>query len=128
MTSGINPINVNPQGVGANSGYGAQPQQKSNTSEQPAPTSSIEQTPVDPNSVLNFMSASAACSAPAVKNLDPSKYVDKESEARIATFMGSFEDQVAQGLLAFNEEFPGTAISDATKMAVVLKQVESQVN
>lgn len=122
----INPINVNTQGVGAKIGYGAQPKKEKAVEEQPKASQAAEKTPVDADKVLDYMSANAAYSAPATKTIDPSKYVDKASEARIASFMGSFEDKVAEGLAAFNAEFAGMDISEGAKMAVVLKQVENQ--
>lgn len=127
MTS-INPINVNTQGIGAKVGYGAQSKQEKSVEEQPKASQAAEQTPVDAGKVLDYMSANAVYSAPSTKTVDPAKYVDKASEARIASFMGSFEDKVAEGLAAFNSEFAGMDISEGAKMAVVLKQVESQVN
>ena len=126
MTGSINPINVNTQGVGAKVGYGAQPKQEKAGEEQPAASTGAENKPVNPDKVLEFMSASSASFVPAAKPLDPSKYVNSESEARIAALMGSFEDQVAQGLIDFQTEFAGTGLSDSAMMAAVLNKVNKE--
>jgi len=60
------------------------------------------------------------------KTVDPSKYVDEASAARIASFMGGFEDKVAEGLAAFDKEFAGVNVSDSTKMGVVLSQLDKE--
>jgi len=117
--SGINPINVNPQGIGAASGFGAKPQAKEEEKKEAAVApKGEEKAQLSGDKVLSYMAQSAAVVAP--KKLDPSKYVDKASEERIAGFMANFEDQVAAGLKAFDEEFSGVDVSDSTKMTFVL--------
>lgn len=125
MTGSINPINVNTQGVGAKVGFGAQPKPEKEEAKAAESQAAVEQTPVDAGKVLDYMSANAAVVVPK-KAVDPSKYVNAESEARIASFMGAFEDKVAEGLKAFELEFAGMNVSEDTKMAVVLKQVEQE--
>lgn len=125
MTS-INPINVNTQGVGASVGFGAQAAKKEEHKEAELHKESA-QTPVAADKVLDFLAANAApVAAMTGKKVDPSKYVDEASAKRIAAFMGQFEEKVAQGLKAFDAEFAGIEISDSTKMAMVLKQVEKE--
>lgn len=126
MTGSIDPISTSAAGVGGAMGYGASPTPSKSEAPTPEVSSGITQTPVDPNAVLNFMSANAALSMP-TRSVDPSKYVNAESAARIASFMGSFEDRVAQGLQAFEQEFAGIDVSDGAKMAVVLGQINKEI-
>ena len=123
MASSINPINVNTQGLNAATGFGAkQSKAKEELKEPGVSVKSSEQAQVSADDVLNFMAQSAVSVAPA-KTLDPSKYVDKESEARIAGFMADFEDIVATNLAAISEEFP--AMSDGAKQTLALAQVKA---
>lgn len=123
MTS-INPINVNTQGVG---GFGSAVPNKMERKEEKVSDvqPEVKQNQLNPDAVLNFLAAS---SAPVVskKTVDPSKYVDEASAARIGEFMKGFEDKVAEGLKAFDQEFAGVQVSDSTKMAVVLKQIDKE--
>ena len=117
--SGINPINVNPQGIGAASGFGTKAKAKEEEKKEAEVSPKGEaKTQLSGDAVLNYMAQSAAVVAP--KKLDPTKYVDKASQERIAGFMADFEDQVAAGLKAFDQEFAGTNVSDSTKMTLVL--------
>lgn len=119
----VNPINVNTQGIGASYGYGNQPKTSEETKEEAVQTSAGQQTPVSADDVLSFMAQSAAVVSPKV--IDPSKYVDKESEARIAGFMAGFEDIVAQNLSAISSEFPN--MSQDGQMALALAGVNSKM-
>lgn len=126
MTS-IDPINVNTQGVGARFGFNAKSKPEAEEKKTPESVPGVETAKVDADKVLDYLAAGAASVVPTgKKTVDPSKYVDAQSEARIAAFMSSFEDKVAEGLKAFDAEFAGLNISDGAKMAVVLKQVESE--
>lgn len=124
----INPINVNSQGINSALGYGAKPKSKEEAKEAEAATvAAPEQSKVSADDVLNFMAQSAVSVKPAAaKTIDPSKYVDDESAARIAGFMADFEDKVANGLAAFSVEFKDAKVSDSSKMAVVLKQIDKE--
>jgi len=124
MTS-INPINVNTQGIGAKVGFGAKPKAETEKEHKAEVSVGAEKAPVSPDKVLDFLSASSIAIAPK-KAIDPAKHVDAASKARIESFMASFEDKVAEGLKAFDKEFPGVQVSDAAKMNVVLKQVGDQ--
>ena len=117
MTS-INPINVNTQGVGSSYGYNTQSKAEKETEEAKVAAGN-EKPQLSADDVLNFMAQSAVVGTP--KTVDPSKYVDKESEARIAGFMAGFEDIVATNLAAISQEFPG--MSDGAKQALALTQV-----
>lgn len=124
----INSINVNSQGIGSASGYGAKSKAKEEAQEaEAAKAAPAEQSKVSADDVLNYMAQSAVLAKPvAAKTVDPSKYVDDESAARIAGFMADFEDKVANGLKSFDKEFEGADVSDSAKMAVVLKQINSE--
>lgn len=125
IMSSINPINVNTQGIGGAFGFGAKakPEEKEVKEKEEAKVS--EQTPVSADEVLSFMAQSAISVKPTTA-IDPSKYVDSESAARIAGFMADFEDKVAEGLAAFDQEFAGVDISDSAKMAVVLAGINKE--
>lgn len=118
----INPINVNPQGINSASGFGAKPKAKEEEATEKTEESKVNnaQSALPADTVLNYMAQSAVSVTPATPSIDTSKYVDKESAARIAGFVSSFEDKVVEGLAAFNKEFAGVDISDSAKLAVVL--------
>lgn len=123
MTS-INPINVNTQGINGSYGYGAQAKPEKKGAEEVKPEAGSQKPQLSADDVLTYMAQSATVVTP--KTIDPSKYVDKESEARIAGFMAGFEDKVAEGLAAFDKEFAGVNISDSAKMAIVLAGVDKE--
>lgn len=123
----IQPINVNAQGVGSASSFGQKPKAKEEAKEEKitkqAPEGGPAKAPVD---VLGFMAQQAVSVTPVKsKTVDPAKYVDSKSADRIADLMASFEDKVAQGLKAFNEEF-GSDMSDNAKMAAVLSGINKE--
>lgn len=134
MTS-INPINVNTNSVGTNYIYGQNAKNAKNKNvEEKAPQAQAEQKAVNPDSVFDYMANSAstlvasASAKSGVTSIDPSKYVDAASRARIESFVGGFQDKVADGLQSFNKEFPGSTMSDSSKMTVVLKQINNNMN
>lgn len=123
----IDPIKLGASGIG--SGYGRAKKSDIKKEEAKKPEANLianDKATVKADDVLSFMAQSAASVKP--KTIDTTKYVDKESEKRIAGFMADFEDKVAEGLKAFDQEFAGIDVSDSTKMAVVLKQVEQKVS
>lgn len=122
MTS-INPINVNTQGIGGFYGYGEKPKTEEKETKQAEINVGAEKKQVPADQVLNYLAQSAISVAP--KTVDPSKYVDKESEARIAGFMADFEDIVAANLSAISQEFPG--MSEGAQQSIALAQVDSQL-
>lgn len=123
--STINPINVNTQGISSAVGFGVKPKAEAEKEQKPEVQVGAEKAQVSPDKVFDYMSATAASVKPA-KTVDPSKYVDEASKARIESFMASFEDKVAEGLKAFDAEYAGVNVSDNAKMAVVLKQIEKE--
>ena len=124
MTS-INPINVGAQGVGARTSFGAKPKAEAGKEGKPEVHVGAEKPSVSPDKVFDFLSANSVNHV-AKKTVEPSKYVDAASKARIESFMASFEDKVAEGLKAFDKEFAGANMSEGTKMALVLKNVEKE--
>lgn len=123
--SSINPINVNTQGIGGALGFGAKAKPEEHEVKEKEEAKVSEQTPISADEVLSFMAQSAVSVKPAT--VDPAKYVNKESADRIAGFMADFEDKVAEGLAAFDQEFAGVDISDSAKMAVVLAGINKEV-
>ena len=118
----INPINVNAQGVGSASGFGAKPKTETEKDEKKEPaTAGAEQKPVSPDKVLNYMANSAVVTV-TPKTVDPAKYVDAPSAERIAGFMADFENIVAENLNAIMGEFPD--MSPEAAMALALAQTE----
>lgn len=122
----IRPISTNAQFVGAASGFGkkAKPEGKEGKEKQIKPQ--LEGGPAkEPIDVLNFMAQQSVSVTPAQpKVVDPAKYVDSESEQRIADLMAGFEDKVAEGLQNFAKEFP--QMSDSAKMAAVLSGINKE--
>lgn len=122
MGSNINPINVNPQGIGNNYGFEPKAKQEEKKAEEKEVKAEVQQKSVPAEDILGFMAQSAIAVMPvATKAVDPAKYVDKESEARIADFMAQFEDIVAKNLEAIDKEFP--QMSEGAKQALALAQV-----
>lgn len=125
MTS-VDPINVNTQGIGNAYGFSAKPKAGKEEAKEAEVNVNGEKAPLSADQVLTFMAQSAVSVTPQ-KTIDPSKYVDSESAARIAGFMADFEDKVAEGLKAFDQEFTGVNISDSAKMSIVLAGIEKEV-
>lgn len=126
MTSSINPINVNTQGIGGAHGFGAKPKaEKEEVKEEAKAALREEKSSVPADKVLDFLAQSSVSVTPK-KALDPAKYVDEASAKRIAGFMADFEDKVAEGLKAFDEEFKGANVNENTRLAVVLAKVEKE--
>lgn len=118
----IHPINVNTQGIHGALGFGAKPKSDKKEAEEAKPEVAGQKPQLSAEDVLSYLAQSAAVVAP--KTIDPSKYVDKESEARIAGFMADFEDKVAEGLAAFTAEFPNA--SPKAGEAVVLAKLNKE--
>lgn len=118
----INPINVNTQGIHGALGFGAKPKSEKKEAEEVKPEVAGQKPQLSADDVLSFLAQSAVVAAP--KKLDPSKYVDKASEDRIAGFMADFEDKVAEGLAAFALEFPEA--SPKAGEAVVLAKLNKE--
>ena len=123
----------NVRGIGINTGsvnpYGNQPKGNEAKPEEAKPETQ-PQAPaapqVKPDDVLTYMANSAAVVNPQVtpRTYDVSKYVTPEQAARIAGFVTSFEDRVAQGLIAINEELgENSGLSEAAKYEIAANMV-----
>lgn len=120
MTS-VNSINVNTQGVGGSFGFNAKAKAEEKEKSEGGVVTTGQQPQVSADDVFSFMAQSAVSVTPSsIASIDTSKYVDKESAARIAGFMSQFEDIVATNLTAIAKEFPG--ISDSSAQALALAQ------
>lgn len=127
MTNEINRIGINTSSVNP---YGNQPKGSEAKPEESKPENTTPQpqgAQVNPNDVLSYMAQQAVVVNPKVstpKAYDVARYVTPEQAARIAGFVTSFEDQVAQGLIAINAEFgENSSISEATKYEIAAKMV-----
>lgn len=124
--SSINPINVNTQGIGSAFGFGTQAKAEGKEAKEAEVKTTGQQAQVPAGEVLSYMAQSAVSVTPSsTKTIDPAKYVDSESAARIAGFMSQFEDIVATNLTAISQEFPG--MSESAKQALALSQVDKQI-
>lgn len=121
----INPINVNTQGISSFYGYGEKPKAEEKETKEVEINLNGEEKQVPADKVLEYMAQSAVSVTP--KTVNPAKYVDKESEERIAAFMADFEGKVAEGLAAFDLEFKGVNMSDSAKTAVVLAGIDKEM-
>jgi len=91
-----------------------------------APQAKPELNLMSQDDVLNVMAQQAALNKSAInapKTYDVSKYVTPEQAQRIAGFVTSFEDIVAQNLQAVTAEF-GDSLTDSAKMNIVLSSAD----
>lgn len=79
--------------------------------------------------VLNVMAQQAAVNfaVNAPRTYDVAKYVTPEQAQRIAGFVTSFEDIIAQNLQAVTAEF-GNSLSDGDKMNIALSTTDKMVS
>lgn len=125
MTNNINGIGVNSTGV--NPYLNPKPQGEPKPEENTKGSDAQPQGPqLKPDDVLAYMANNAAVIVPPVapKTYNVGKYVTPDQAARIAGFIGGFEDEVAKGLLAINEEFGG-GMSESAKLALAAQMAES---
>ena len=122
MANNINPININSQAINYSkiSQY-----EKKDGAVKDSPKeqhSVIDKKEVPASDVLSYMAAQSVDVQPqkVKKTLDVSKYVTPEQAQRIAGFVQGFESEVEKGLIEFDKEFPGTGVSESTKMDFVL--------
>lgn len=119
---GINTGSVNPYN-GGSKGADAKPEEK----EPNAPQAQPQGAQVDPNAVLSYMAQQAIVVQPKVsapKTYDVGKYVTPEQAERIAGFVTSFEDKVAEGLIALNAELgEDSGLSEAAKYEIAANMV-----
>lgn len=124
--------NINGIGVGLNTNM---PQKESapETQEQvlkevPQQKAGLENL-MSQDDVMNVLAQQAAINKStiaSVKAYDVAKYVTPEQAQRIAGFVTSFEDIVAQNLDAVTLEF-GNTLSDDAKMNIVLSSADKMV-
>lgn len=114
-TGSVNPYGNNPKGAEA------KPEDKKPEAAQ----NNAPKTQVNPDDVLTYMANSAVVINPkaSTKTYDVSKYVTPEQAARIAGFVTSFEDQVAEGLLAINGLDELAGLSDEAKYEIAASMV-----
>lgn len=127
MTNEINRIGIN---TGSVNPYGNQPkggEAKPEDKKPDAPSAGVQGAQVNPEDVLTYMAQQAVVVNPKVtspQTYDVAKYVTPEQAERIAGFVTSFEDQVAQGLLAINKELGGDSnLSEAAKYEIAANMV-----
>lgn len=122
----IRPISTSAQSVNSASTSGAQAQPKDEEAKKEQLIQEFEGGPAkEPVDVLGFMAQQSVAFVPAqAKSVNPAKYVDSESEKRIAGFMADFEEKVAQGLEAFAKEFPN--MSKEAQTAAVLTKINNE--
>ncbi len=85
---------------------------------------------ISQDEVLNVMAQQAALNKSAInipKTYDVSKYVTPEQAQRIAGFVTSFEDIIAQNLQAVTAEF-GNSLSEGEKMNIALSSADKLVS
>lgn len=117
---GINTGSVNPY---ANNSKGAETKPEDNkpeTAPKDAPRAQVS-----PDDVLAYMANSAVVVNPkaTTASYDVSKYVTPEQAARIAGFVTSFEDQVAEGLIAIDGLDELSGLSETAKYELAAAMV-----
>ena len=130
MTTNFN--NINGIGVGLNTNL---PKKEATTDVkenvvQDAPQANSAANLMSQDEVLNVMAQQAALNKSAInipKTYDVSRYVTPEQAQRIAGFVTSFEDIVAQNLQAVNAEF-GNSLSEGEKMNIALSSADKLVS
>ena len=127
MTNNINRIGINANSVNP---YGNQPKgSEAKAEEKPQEQAQVapQNAQVKADDVLSYMAQQAIVAKPQVaaqKTYDISKYVTPEQAQRIAGFVTSFEDKVAEGLLAIDAEFgPNSGLTEQQKYEIAAKMV-----
>lgn len=127
MTNNIPGIGVN---TGSVNPYGNQPkgsEAKPEDKKPEAPQAQPKGAQVNPDAVLSFMAQQAIVVQPKVatqKTYDVGKYVTPEQAERIAGFVTSFEDKVAEGLIAINAELgENSGLPEAAKYEIAANMV-----
>lgn len=130
MTTNFN--NINGIGVGLNTNL---PKKEATTDVkenvvQDAPQANSAANLMSQDEVLNVMAQQAALNKSAInipKTYDVSRYVTPEQAQRIAGFVTSFEDIIAQNLQAVTAEF-GNSLSEGEKMNIALSSADKLVS
>ena len=120
--------NINGIGIGLNTNL----PQRSSTPAQEEQAQDIQQQAkpdikfVSGDEVMNILAQQAAVNQPTINkpnSYDVGKYVTQEQAQRIAGFVTSFDDIIAQNLQSITAEF-GNAISDEMKMNLALSSTD----
>ena len=123
--------NINGLGVGLNTNL----PQKNTAPAQEEQTQEVQQQSqpnlkfVSGDDVMNIMAQQATMNQPIINKpnaYDVGKYVTQEQAQRIAGFVTSFDDIVAQNLQSITEEF-GNSISDDMKMNIALSSTDKLI-
>lgn len=121
--------NINGLGIGFNTNLPqntapAQEEQTQEITQQGSPNLKF----VSGDDVMNIMAQQAAMNQPIINRntYDVGKYVTQEQAERIAGFVTSFDDIVAQNLQSIISEF-GNTISDDTKMNIALSSTNKLI-
>ena len=120
MTDNVNGVGITPGYVTYYTGNTKGNETPSEDNKPDAPASDTQKTQMSPDDVYRYLAAAAAANNPNIvtpKTYDVSKYVTPDEAARIAGFINSFEDVVAKGLAAIEEEF-GDLLSEEDKLAL----------
>ena len=116
MTNNVNGVGLTPTNIntytGASQGNAPAPEDKT----LPTQPSGVEHKPVSPSDILDQMAMLATAggsvvTSPQTYNVDA--YVTPEQAERIAAFMASFEESVANGLINIEDEFGDFLSEDA---------------
>ena len=123
--------NINGVGIGLNANLPqkntapAQEEQTQEAQQQARPNLKF----VSGDDVMNIMAQQATMNQPIINKpnaYDVGKYVTQEQAQRIAGFVTSFDDIVAQNLQSITAEF-GNSISDDMKMNIALSSTDKLI-
>ena len=128
MTENIRGIGINTGSVNNYNNPAKNAEAKPEETETKNPQAAPQKSQVKADDVLSFMAQQAIVAKPQVaaqRTYDVSKYVTPEQAARIAGFVTSFEDQVAEGLTAIEAEFgPNSGLSEQAKYEIAANMVK----
>ena len=104
---------------------GEKPEGKAKQKEESKPE--VESKQVSANEVLDFMNTQSISARPAEtpRVLNIAKYVTPEQAQRICGFINQFENEVANGLKAIEDEL-GNAITEDAKMNLAVEMFKAE--
>ncbi len=120
--------NINGIGIGLNTNLPKKesaPEVKEDVAKE-VPQQKVDLNRMSQDEVLNVMAQQAAFNKSAIntqKSYDVAKYVTPEQAQRIAGFVTSFEDIIAQNLQAVTAEF-GNSLTESAKLDIVLASAD----
>lgn len=129
MTNNINRVGIGTNGVNnySNPKPSGDPKPEDKTEGQ---NTQPQGNNVNPEDVYKYLAQTALTSGVKVtpaKVYDINKYVTPEQAERIAGFINSFEDEVANGLLAIDQEMNGIELPESVKLEIAARMAESKV-